>query len=169
MQRALRNDRRGPHEGCTIKYLSVCRHEREALLRSDPHVERRIRAEATSMSKSAGTTISSCPPKSAMQRRRASAWNGLGAKCGHGHRSVKDVLHRRPWSKSSTADASGSAALNSATKARTLRRVSPLFRGTRLRLGAATSTGTMAAAGFPWRKIKMRFFLCSAWSTSSER
>ncbi len=27
----------------------------------------------------------------------------------------------------------------------------------------------MAAAGFPWRKIRTRFFLCSAWSTSSER
>src|SRR4029077_12956565 len=91
------------------------------------------------------------------------------AKGGNRDRSVEDVSHLRPWSRSSTAEISGSAALNSSTNAKTLRLASASgigFEGEGV--GAATSTGTMAAAGLPCRRITVRLPRCSARLTSSE-
>lgn len=39
----------------------------------------------------------------------------------------------------------------------------------RARRARTAATGTMAAAGLPWRRIRIFFFRCSAWSTTSER
>jgi hypothetical protein len=105
----------------------------------------------------------------AVSKRRSMAWLARSQGCDR-DRGVENVPHRRPARRSWTAETAGSAALNSATKASTLRRAASasiafLAAGG---FGVATSTGTMAAAGFPWRRISVRFPWCSAWSTSSE-
>jgi hypothetical protein len=84
-----------------------------------------------------------------------------------GDRRVEHVLHRRPCTRSSAAGKFGSP--QCAASSKNARTASSFIASACRLFGAATSTGTMAAAGLPWRKITMRFFLCSAWSTSSDR
>src|ERR1019366_1080307 len=85
----------------------------------------------------------------------------------HRYGGVEHILHRRPRTRSSTAAKFGSP--HWAASWKNARTSSSVMAFARAFFGTATSTGTIAAAGFPWRRITMRFFLCSAWSTSSDR
>jgi len=84
-----------------------------------------------------------------------------------GDRRVEHVPHRRSRRRSSTARKPGSP--QRAASSKSARTSSSVMDFALRHVGAATSTGTMAAAGLPWRRMRMRFFSCSAWSTSSER
>jgi len=87
-----------------------------------------------------------------------------------GNGGVEHVDQRRPRRRSATAEVVGVAALNSLMNRRTLWRVA--LAGGVLCAGFAgwvTLTGTIAAAGLPWRSMIMLFPPCSASSMIAER
>ena len=136
--------------------------DRDQPSRSEVEIEelgQPIRRNATSDERGGDLEVEDCRDDDLVlprEQRGAAADGGavprfIIAERGHGHGCIQHVGHRRPWSRSATADVPGSAALNSRMNRFTLRAAAAGSMADRERGfgGIATSTGTIAAAGLP--------------------